>query len=474
MVFQSLPFFVFFLIVFTVYHRLSLAGQNAWLLLAGYIFYATWDWRFLPLLILSGAVTHGAGLAVFKTPSPVRKRIFLWSAVLFHLGILGFFKYSNFFLENVLLVLGRQDSGRVWLQFLLPAGISFYTFKAVSYVVDIYRKQIKPSASFLNTSLYLSFFPQVISGPIDSPAALITQIENPRRCERKDLYQGCFLIGWGLFQKVFVADNLARLADPVFSCVSAGSGEVLFSMYAYAFQLYFDFSGYSCMAWGIAKLLGFETTHNFFLPFFSPNIQIFWNRWHASLSLWVRDYLYTPVFIAAGFLKTELRLCAATLAAMFFIGLWHGAAWHFIFYGVYHGLLLCLYLLLRPRLFARVRPQSSFARAAWEWGRILFVFHLVAIGFLIFRSPSTAHFILLIKNLFADPLSGLLVRQPWADLLFYASPAVLIEFFQYRTNDRFAVFKWNLFSRAIVYILGFFLITLYGAHSVKEFIYFQF
>lgn len=476
MVFHSTAFLWFFLPVFAVYWRLTPPSQNRWLLLASYLFYGLWDWRFVPLLAFSSWITYLLGNAVHRA-EPSQKFRRMLAGVLFNLSLLGVFKYFNFFMENFFRLYhftGGQGNPPL-LALLMPLGISFYTFKAVSYGIDIYRGAIQPAKSFSDFALYMAFFPQLIAGPIDRPSSLIPQIEAPRTFIRESFFQGCFLIGWGLFQKLFIADNLASIVNPVFA--SRGPydpSSVLLILYVYAFQLYHDFAGYSHMAWGIAKVLGFETTHNFNLPFLAPNIQSFWNRWHISLSLWIREYLYTPVFIAAGNLPTAARLYLATLTAMTAIGLWHGAAWHYVLYGVYHGILLCLYTGIRPWLQKTIHPEKGVTAALWQGIRIFFVFHLVAVGFLMFRAESCGQFFEMMGALISGFPRYSFGFRDWFPFIFFIWTAILVEWFQFKKNDRWAVFQWNPAARAAFYVICIYLLCLHGAQGEKEFIYFQF
>lgn len=473
MLFHSTAFLCFFLPVFGIYWRLRHQNQNRWLLLASYLFYGLWDWRFLPLLVFSSWVTYLLGNKIYKA----EKSKWMVINAVFNLSILAVFKYFNFFMGNFfrLYHLAGGQGNPPLLSLLMPLGISFYTFKAVSYGIDLYRGQIAPAKSFPDFALYMAFLPQLIAGPIDRPSLLIPQIESPRSFARESFYQGCFLIGWGLFQKLFIADNLASIVNPVFA--SHGPYEpstMLLILYVYAFQLYHDFAGYSHMAWGIAKILGFETTHNFNLPFLAPNIQSFWNRWHISLSFWIREYLYTPVFLAAGNLSTSARLHLATIVSMTAIGLWHGAAWHYVLYGLYHGILLCLYAMLRPWLQKTIHPKEGIAAAFWQGIRIFFVFHLVAVGFLIFRADSCGQFFEMMRALASGFPHYAFGLRAWFPFIFFIWIAILVEWCQFKKNDRWAVFQWHPAVRTAFYVLCIYMICLHGAQGEKEFIYFQF
>lgn len=467
MVFHSSQFLFFFLGVFLVYFFLDTRRQNIWLLAASYAFCCFWSWKFLAVLTALTAFTYLAGRKI--EAGNTKMWPFLGAAV--PLLTLAFFKYANFFLDSFTRLTGGEPS--VTLKILLPAGISFYTFKAISYCVDISRGQLKSARSFTDLALYLAFFPQMIAGPIDRAVDLLPQIQTPRVIDFEKVKQGGFCVLWGLFLKIFAADNLAAITDPVFA--SAGpypAGLVLVTSYQYAWQLYCDFAGYSMMAWGLAKFLGFETAQNFDLPLWSTNIQMFWNRWHISLSRWIRDYVYTPVFLTVRTLSSAGRLYTATLFSMFCMGLWHGAGWHYVMFGMYHGILLCLYIAARPAL-QKIRFKNPFAESAWFWMRVAVMFHLAAIGFLIFRVQSCAQFFQMMDGLFSfsgewDVFFGM------RSLLFYVAPVFFVELFQLSRKDRFAVWNWPFLIRTAFYILCFFLFSVYGAGGGHDYIYFQF
>ncbi len=455
MLFDSYNFAFFFLLTFLVSLALAPGFRNFWLLLASYAFYALWDVRFPMVLAAATALTYVAGNS--------GKKSWRLAGIAANLAALGFFKYYNFFLGHFT---GSLD-------IMAPVGISFYTFKSVSYLLDIDRGQLKPVKKITDLALYLAFFPQLIAGPIDRAADLLPQIETPRKAGFEKIQEGAWFIFWGLFLKGFAADNLGAMTAPFFAAGQVYStGQVLINAYAYTWQLYCDFAGYSMIAWGLAAMLGFQTTHNFDQPLWSLNIQGFWNRWHISLSRWIRDYLYTPVFLSARFLPAAGRLYFATLVSMFCIGLWHGAAWHYVLFGVYHGIWLCLYAAARPWLQKNVQAKSAGGQAVWFWVRVVFMFHVIAAGFLIFRAQSCSQFF--------DMMAGLLNFSAQAtawqakDLLFYIFPVLLVEIAQLVRKNRLAVWQWNVFVRAAFYVLCFFFLSVYGAGGGKEFIYFQF
>ena len=298
MLFNSIQFFVFFLIVYSLYLILNHKWQNRMLWLASYIFYGCWDWRFLSLIIISSGVDFYCGAKIDAANESCQRRKFLFVSVAVNLIILGFFKYFNFFvssLNSLFIAFGLSIDIPI-LTIVLPVGISFYTFQTMSYTIDIYYKKIKPVDSFSDFCLFVAFFPQLVAGPIERAKNLLPQILRPRKVNLCDFYSGSYLIFWGIFLKVFIADNLAQVVDPIFIKEPPYMGkEVLVSLYAFSFQIFCDFAGYSNIAIGVARCMGFKLMNNFNLPYFSTNPSEFWQRWHISLSSWLRDYLYIPL-----------------------------------------------------------------------------------------------------------------------------------------------------------------------------------
>jgi alginate O-acetyltransferase complex protein AlgI len=338
--FNSFEFAIFFSCVYGIYLLSNHRWQNRWLLLASYIFYGTWNWKFLGLIWTSTVIDYYCGKKIHETPSRNRRKAILLLSIGTNLGILAFFKYYNFFansFESLMHIIGwRVDA--LTLQIVLPVGISFYTFQTMSYTIDIYRNKIEPTDRFLDFALFVTFFPQLVAGPIERAKNLLPQVSSDRVVTWEKLKEGVWLICWGLFKKVFIADNLAKIVDPVFSASNPISGaEALIAVYAFAFQIYGDFSGYSDIARGISKLLGFELMLNFRMPYFSKNIREFWSRWHISLSTWLKDYLYITM---GGNRFGTLRTYRNLFLTMAIGGLWHGAAWTFVFWGMFHGLVL--------------------------------------------------------------------------------------------------------------------------------------
>ncbi len=481
MLFNTWEFGLFFVAVYALYVLVKHEWQNNLLLVAGYVFYGAWDWRFLLLLWLSTLVDYWCALQMARETDRARRRRYLVVCVAVSLTILGVFKYYNFFADNLFALLGTLGL-RVplhHLRVILPVGISFYTFQSMGYAIDVYRRQVEPERRLRDYALFVAFFPQLVAGPIERAARMLPQIRAPRRVTLDGVYAGTHLIFWGLFQKVFVADNLARLVDPVFSAPPPYNGaRVLIALYAFAFQLYCDFAGYSNIARGLARCLGFELMANFDCPYVSRSPAEFWRRWHISLSTWLRDYLFLPISYALSRrvdgvrwlgLRDDLWIYAiATTATMLLGGLWHGAAWGFVLWGLYQGLLLVAFRFAGGRRHRHARVPSQWRRVA---GAIA-MFHLTCLGWLLFRASSLTQAWSMCKALaFGVRLeAGLGGRFLLAILV----PFALVEAMQYVRRDVLAVYRSPVALRASVYLVVFYLMVIYGQGAGREFIYFQF
>ncbi|HJQ83310.1 MAG TPA: MBOAT family protein, partial [Candidatus Binatia bacterium] len=402
MVFNSLEFVVFAAVVFPLYFVLrSWTARTTWLLLASWLFYATWSPRFLLLLIATTWVDfHFARMIhhAVETGSEAgrrRGRRLVALSVAMNLGVLAFFKYGRFFWEQLALVM-PLPAAPGWLSRVPPLGISFYTFHSISYVVDTYRRLRPPTLVFREFALYVAFFPQLIAGPIARWTQLGPQVQSPRRVTAGAVEEGLFRILKGLVKKVVLADSLGTLVDAVYGDVGAAAPvEIGLALYAYAFQIYFDFSGYTDMAFGLGRLLGFRLPPNFDHPYRAQSPREFWQRWHISLSTWLRDYLYIPL---GGNRRGPLRSYLDLLATMTLGGLWHGAAWTFVLWGAFHG----LWLVAHRLLVTLVRTPRTPA-----WLRLLVTFHLVVAAWVLFRAPSLSAVGAIASGLVASrPMSG--------------------------------------------------------------------
>jgi len=476
MAFNSYIYLLCLGILAVVYRFLSrhTKAQNALLLAVSYGFYACWDWRFLSLILISTFTDFYVAQRIEKSDSSQKKRWWLSISILVNLGLLGVFKYFNFFIysaEQLLNSLGMQMDYPT-LNIILPVGISFYTFQTLSYTIDVYRGKSKPTYDLLNFSLYVTFFPQLVAGPIERPSALMPQIENAREVSRSDIAEGLHHILLGLFKKVVVADNMAIIVDGAFAKgVEPLNGvENWLGLVAFAFQIYGDFSGYSSIAQGSAKLLGFNLSYNFHMPYFAKSPSDFWARWHVTLSQWLRDYVYIPLGgNRGGTLFTYRNLILTMLLG----GLWHGAGWNFVIWGLYHGLILCAY-----RLCAfKINLGNALVAKLLSVVATLFMFKLTLIGWMLFRLDNVAQI--------SDVFWSLYVFGDWSFtplsigiasmICFLTVPIMVYEYVIYRNeNDHMLLFKYHWIFRALLYSYFLNMMAMYSIEAAQEFIYFQF
>ncbi|MFA5199546.1 MAG: MBOAT family O-acyltransferase [Candidatus Omnitrophota bacterium] len=463
MLFNSLTFAIFFMIVLVIYNALSpyFKLQNKILLVASFIFYGWWNWKLLFLLSFSIAFDYFMAKAIYSEKKQKKRELVLFLSIAVNLVVLGFFKYFNFFAQNLVFLL---DSLGLHLNFsalniILPIGISFYTFQSMSYVIDVYRGGLKPADSIFEYALFVSFFPQLVAGPILRARSMLPQFQGPRKATGKDYNLGFWLIIWGLFKKIVIADNCALIVDRVFKQGALiGGGDLLISTVLFAFQIYCDFSGYSDMAIGLARTLGFHIDINFNLPYFSKGVKEFWQRWHISLSTWLRDYLYIPLGgNRGGSLETHKNLMFTMLLG----GLWHGASWTFVIWGAFHGLLLSLERFFQNRI------------KLWVPLSLIFTFCAVNFGWLIFRAESFGH----LKEMFAALSAGFLIRQPYpgiSELLFYIIFLVGFQVVQFKKKDLYFIAAARKNLRIYIYSIVIIFIFFSGNFSAHQFIYFQF
>src|SRR6267378_1355697 len=403
MLFDSPAYFVFLIPVVLVYWRLSRRAQNVFLLLASYFFYAWWDWRFLVLMV--GSTTMDFLIAQRIEPNhanPNRKKWLIFSLVL-NFSVLGVFKYFNFFIDSfsgALATLGIHHIPLPLIRIILPPGISFYTFQEVAYIVDVYKGRLQAAKSFLDYGLFVSLFPHLIAGPIQRPAHLLPQVQTNRSLDADRFFDGMMLIFSGLLRKCVVADNCALLANAAFGGELGAPNfwVVLIGIYAFAWQVYGDFSGYSDIARGSAQLLGFHFMVNFRQPFLAQRLQDFWRRWHISLSTWLRDYLYIPLGGSSG---GNWRTCRNLLSTMLLAGLWHGANWTFVVFGAIHGVVLCVERLLSPSKaeFAGAASPSDSNGLVAVWARRILTFNILGLSLAFFRASSLTSAVQLLAGL---------------------------------------------------------------------------
>ena len=417
---------VFLPAVLVAYYALPERRRNLLLLAASLYFYAAWDWRFLPLLLFTIVVDYGVALELERLDraeaSKQRRQLVLGLSIAANLLVLGFFKYFNFFadsLQHLLAGLGWPIQPTL-LEILLPVGISFYTFQSMSYTIDVYRGELAPTHDFLDFALFISLFPHLVAGPIMRAADLLPQVTRRRVTTRAQVIDGLHLMLWGFWKKVFVADNLAPIVERIFAQPSPDGFSTAIGVYAFAWQVYADFSGYTDIARGVAKLLGFELNVNFVRPFFATSLRELWQRWHISLTSWLGRYLYVPL---GGSRQGRACTYRNLVLTMTLCGLWHGAAWNFVVWGFSQGVLLSL-----ERMADEVRRAlgGPVARAALPaWLRVVVVFHLFCFGLLIFRSESAGQILAMLRSL-SRPLEGL-DGQLALQVAVLAGPLLVIE-----------------------------------------------
>lgn len=474
MLFNSQTFALFIFIVYALYWRLSHKNQNYMLLIASYVFYGSWDYRFLSLIVLSTITDYYCGLKIHKAKSRSEKLPYLWLSLAMNLGLLGFFKYAGFFVQSFADLLARFsiDPSIGILNIILPVGISFYTLQTLSYTIDIYRGKLKPVDNFWTFSLFVSFFPQLVAGPIERAVNLVPQLIEKRKPTVDDFLKGTWCILFGFFLKIFIADNMAHIVDHTYSKTTGVSGwEVLSSTYGFAYQIFADFAGYSSIAIGLSRLMGIKLMTNFIAPYFVTNPPDFWKNWHISLSTWIKDYLYISMGGNRGGMFKHYRNLALT---MLIAGLWHGAAWNFILWGAYQGGVLILHRLVEPFL-------NTFAKAikinqkVWFAIRMVLMFHMTCYGWLIFRAESFSQIVEFTKSLLfdLDEITQVSIYN-LKFVGFYITPLIIIQIIQVVKKDQYAIARFSLLIQSLVYTLMYLIIMLFGEFHAQEFIYFQF
>ncbi len=404
MLFNSFEFFIFLPIVFVLYwfvFQKKLVVQNALILVASYVFYGWWDYRFLSLIIFSTLVDYVVGISLENASNVRKRKMLLGLSVIVNLGLLGVFKYYNFFVESWIDAWGTLgvSMSASTLKIILPVGISFYTFQTLSYSIDVYRNKLKPSKNFIAFVAYVAFFPQLVAGPIERATNLLPQFLKKRNFDYEASVFGVRLILYGLFKKIVIADSVAPFVDDIFlNYQDYGSPVIILGAVLFAVQIYGDFSGYSDIAIGVARLFGFNLMFNFKYPYFSRNIGEFWRRWHISLSTWFRDYLYIPLGGSRGSTIIQLR----NIFIVFLVsGFWHGANWTFIAWGGIHALFFVpLALIGQNRKYLGGISENGIFPKLSEFFAILKTFALVTFAWIFFRADSVAHSLDYIKNIF--------------------------------------------------------------------------
>ena len=484
MLFNSLNFAIFLPLVFILYWfatKGNLRVQNILLLLSSYFFYSCWNWRFLFLLIFSTLLDFYTGIKMSDSKNRNVKKFWFWLSISVNLGFLGVFKYYNFFAESFASSISNLglNVNPMTLKFVLPVGISFYTFHGLSYVIDIYKDRIKAERNFIDYSVFVSFFPLLVAGPIERATHLLPQIQKTRKFDYLSAVDGLRQILWGLFKKVVIADQCAEYANLIFnhSADYSGSTLVLGAVF-FTFQIYCDFSGYSDIAIGTARLFGIELLRNFAFPYFSRDIAEFWRRWHISLSSWFRDYLYIPLGGSKGGTWMKVR---NTFIIFIVSGFWHGANWTFIVWGFLNALYIMPSIIFNTnRNNLNNVAQGKYLPSFKEFLSIFATFSLTVFAWIFFRAENLHHALFYIQNIFTKSLfkipyfSGIGLAFP---CFFFLILFIIIEWIhrEHHYALQFLGANWNRFTRWLFYF--FLLISIYYFSIVgsnQQFIYFQF
>lgn len=476
MLFNSLSFLVFLPIVFFVYWFVlskKLRLQNAFLVLASYVFYGWWDWRFLSLIAASSFVDFIIGILLSKISGMVGRKLLLSFSLFFNLGLLIYFKYANFFISSFVSMLSDFgiESNVGALSIILPVGISFYTFQTLSYSIDVYRRKMEPTTDMVVFFAYVSFFPQLVAGPIERAIHLVPQFKLERKFNFVQAKEGMQRILYGFFKKLVIADSLALVINPIYSEVELYSGfTLLYATVLFAFQIYCDFSGYSDIAIGISKLLGFELMENFRTPYFSRDIAEFWRRWHISLTTWFRDYLYIPL---GGSRNGKIAVVRNTFIIFIVSGFWHGANWTFIAWGVLNAVLFLPLMILNinRKNTHQISPDGIFP--SWQdVVKMLSTFFVVCLTWIFFRADSISEAIIVYRKIFGGFFDGLVEFDLNAFVLVLIF--ILIEW-PLRNMDisEYLKTKGSL-QRKVVYVVFILFMFFMASYGGSSFIYFQF
>lgn len=484
MLFNSITFLIFLPIVFLLYWFVfrSRKGQNLLIVAASYVFYGWWDWRFLLLIALTSFCSYGSGLLLERNVGRSRiQRLVAASNIVLNLAILGVFKYYNFFVENLNALFHAVGYQLDWatVKLILPVGISFYTFQALSYTIDVYRKQIRATHDIVEFFAYISFFPQLVAGPIERATNLLPQFQNARCFDYTHAVDGCRQMLWGFFKKLVVADSCALVVNEYWGQWQEFNGAFLFVLgVLFAFQIYGDFSGYSDIAIGCARLFGINLMRNFDYPYFSRSIPEFWRRWHISLTTWFRDYVYIPLGGSrCGRWKTVRNIFIVWAIS----GLWHGANWTFVCWGLFHATILVSYNILGIDAKSGRASSVGIFSYAKDLMKTFLTFVLAVIGWIIFRSENIGEAYGFLSRMGATILDGFSIVHGKKVILFAVFPLMLIEWLQRGKqhplqfpDNRFfrnRIVRWTIY---VLLVLIIFFCVFTGSRQSQTFIYFQF
>lgn len=477
MTFTTLTFLIFFAVVFALYWSFrNRRTQNVLLVIASYVFYGWWDWRFCGLMLASSLLDYFIGIGLDRSVNETKRKWVLTFGMCCNLGLLGYFKYFNFFTESLRIAAAKLGwhFDAVTLNVVLPVGISFYTFQTMSYAIDIYRRKMHANRNLIDYLAYVSFFPQLVAGPIERAAHLLPQFAASRHFSYEDAADGCRQILWGLFKKMAVADNLAPLVNQVFNRPTAyGGAELLVAVGFFAIQIYCDFSAYSEIASGTARLLGFKLMRNFDRPYFAENLRDFWRRWHISLTTWFRDYVYVSLGGSHG---PRWRTVLNILIVFVLSGIWHGASWNFVAWGTFHGLAFLPSIWLRS---GDAPSQHPVIKAL----KILGVFAIVCIGWVFFRANTLAEAFQIVSRV----IPAMVNPASWPKMFSFATETpvdysifallsilFLAEWLHRSREHAFDVQHWSRLCRWPAYYGLAVIVLVFGTHNTSSFIYFQF
>lgn len=483
MIFNSVDFFIFLIIVFVLYWWVlnkNTRAQNVLILIASYFFYGWWDWRFLSLIVISTTLDYFVALKIHSSREFNVRKYWLWASIVFNLGLLGFFKYYNFFVDSwvdMLSSFGYQTKSSWTLRVILPVGISFYTFQTMSYSLDVYYKKLKPTKDFLTFAAFVSFFPQLVAGPIERASNLLTQIIKKRTFDRAQSINGLKLILWGLFKKIAIADSLSPIVDDVFTnYANYPASTLILGVTLFSFQVYCDFSGYSDIAIGTAKLFGIELMSNFKFPQFARNVAEYWQRWHISLSTWFRHYLYIPLGGSKG---SKIRSIFNISIVFLVSGLWHGANWTFIFWGAFHALMFIpVFLMGRNAIYKNsVIAQNTIFPSFTELGQVILTFAMVTFSRIFFRSQTISDSFRFINRIFSDFTFSVYQHPSGYRMTDYYVLICCFIIYEYiiRKDERSPFqFRSKYLRYAIYSLVIMAMILYYDDSATQSFIYFQF
>ena len=474
MLFNSSEFLIFLPTVFLIYWyllRKKSKVQNFFLLVSSYFFYGWWDWRFLFLIILSTTVDYLVGLKISSSNENSKKKIFLWVSILFNICLLGFFKYYNFFIDSLVSLIGiygYESSKMISINVILPVGISFYTFQTMSYSLDIYFGKLKPTRDLISFALFVGFFPQLVAGPIERASNLLPQILNKRIFNYAQAVDGLRLILWGMFKKIVIADSFAWRVDYCFQNYSSLDGGTLFlGLIYFSFQIYCDFSAYSDIAIGISKLFGFELMSNFKFPYFSKNIYEFWNRWHISLSSWLKDYVYIPL---GGSRLNKLNTARNILIVFILSGFWHGANWTFVLWGLWHGFIYVLFKIFDKNINFTTSQNGKYFNFFTKCTKVSLNFILVTISWVFFRSQNITESFSYFSKILSEFSLPTTNKGGLVTIILFMS----LEFL-FRKNERKIINFKSWYLRWFFYFaLSFLCFAYFDFFDEMNFIYFQF